>query len=123
MSKKLYRYESAYPSEWNSAGIRLKIYHVFRESENSYWIRDNSLYPSKRDFRIVSKTSKKRFAYPTTEEALENYKARTERYLMTLKYYAQNVERCLSLVDRLDTTNNMGIFESEIDDAMPFINE
>ena len=39
----------------------------------------------------VSKTSRKRFAYPTKEEALENYIKRTEKRLKILEW---QVEEC-----------------------------
>lgn len=112
---KLYRFYSDYASEYNSAGIRLVEYAVFRESESNYWI-EVPYSTDKRKFKIVGKYGRRRFAFPTIEEALENYKLRTERYLRILRGSAESVERCLSLLPKINLKKNIvNIYENDFD--------
>ena len=67
--------------------VELKTYNLFKETPKGYWIGYGSL--GNRKLRghghWVSKTSKKRFAYPTKKEALENFIKRNEWRVMILK--------------------------------------
>ena len=87
-----YRYEAVEYAEHDIDGelvsptfsnpkLELREYNLFKETLKGYWIG----YYNPFGVRLgewqkwVSKTSKKRFAYPTKEEALINFIKRTER--------------------------------------------
>jgi len=85
---KFYRFQ--YNNSIND--IELKEYRLYKETPKGYWIipfwldkysfryeDDASLFK-----KFILKSSRKRFAYPTREEALENYIKRTERYVKIL---------------------------------------
>ncbi len=57
----------------------LREYNLYKETPKGYWIGYGFIGEWKSEASWVSKTSKKRFAYPTKEEALINYIKRTER--------------------------------------------
>lgn len=66
--------------------VKLKIseYVVIRETPKGYWIgvKGFSSFWSK----WVSKTARKRYAYPTREEALNNFIKRTEKRIKILNH-------------------------------------
>lgn len=79
---KHYRYSDTYHA------ISLEIFNVIRETPCGYWIapdwaNDDDL---KNEFKKwVSKTSRKRYAYPTMEEAWKSYKLRKRRHTEVLE--------------------------------------
>lgn len=62
--------------------IRLIVLYLYKETSKGYWIcEDNStMFPEK----WVSKTSVKKYAYPTKEEAKLNFVKRTEKRMNIL---------------------------------------
>ena len=65
--------------------LELRTYDLLRETSKGYWIGYGSLGQHKYNWqKWVSKTSKKRFAYPTEKEALTNFIKRTEKRLKIL---------------------------------------
>lgn len=74
----LYRYAHSGPDMTGSIRVKLDTYIVTKETHKGYWI-SSSLLPTK---RWVSKTGKKRFAYPTKEQALESFYYRSKRWVM-----------------------------------------
>lgn len=88
---KLYRYERGYEVDSDyihDGSIRLDIHNIMRYTEKGYWIRKGHELLGKE--RWVSRTGKKRYAYPTTDEALVNFVTRTE---MALRYNQDAVIR------------------------------
>lgn len=94
---KLYRYEANqyanldYDGEFTTSTIpniklELKEFDVIKETSKGYWIGHINQYGIVYiDLkRWISKTSKKRFAYPTKEEALNNFILRTEKRISIL---------------------------------------
>jgi len=94
---KFYRYEAVVYAELDRDGefcspsiripkIELTTLNLHKETPKGYWIGyghpDNGLQSHS---RWVSKTAKKRYAYPTKEEALFNYIKRTEKRIKILK--------------------------------------
>lgn len=73
-------------SRFPNPSIVLYIYNLHKETPKGYWIGygypDNGL---QNHSRWVSKTAKKRYAYPSKEEAITNYIKRTERRVKILK--------------------------------------
>lgn len=93
--KKMYRYQDYfYGSEDNLSGeplpvckISLDEYKVIKETPKGYWISFPYLSHISTDWKKwVSKTSRKRFAYPTEEEALNNFIARRKSRIRHLEY-------------------------------------
>jgi len=95
---KFYRYEAVSYASMDHDGeyvmprypnvkLELREYELHKETPKGYWIGYG--YPwdglLKGHSRWVSKTARKRFAYPTKEEALTNYIKRTERRVKILK--------------------------------------
>lgn len=94
---KFYRYEAReyavldYDGEYVTSSIpnpRLEVqeYELVKETPKGYWI---GLYVKQYDKpywkKWIPKKSRSRYAYPTKEEALENYIKRTERRISILK--------------------------------------
>lgn len=101
-----YRFE-----EVNYANIGIKVlerkYVLLKETPKGYWIKpiwDISLNISlTRDFKTchrkwISKTSKRRYAYPTKGEALINFKARKRRQIQILTAQINNARVALACV-------------------------
>lgn len=90
------QYASMYEDEFYSpmsllrlSDIKLELeeYNLVRETPKGYWIGLylNPQYGEPFWKKWIPKESRKRFAYPTKEEALENYKKRTEKRIKILK--------------------------------------
>lgn len=101
--KVLYRYKTAWDLMYDgineSTGkyeLDVESFIVKRETEKSYIISD---IWAKRHFRIVSKTARKRFAYPTKEEAIENYIHRTKRRVSYLRNELEHLAEFLTVAD------------------------
>ncbi|NIA29473.1 MAG: hypothetical protein GWP06_06120 [Actinobacteria bacterium] len=92
---KFYRYEDDdYP---NGIKIDLSIFLKLRETECGYWIYPQYL-DSYSDFkkenlkRWISKTSAKRYAYPTKLEAIKNLIMRKRRQIEHSKYFLNRAQ-------------------------------
>jgi len=105
-----YRYEAVqYASSFDHDGIyyespisnikvELRQLNLFKETQKGYWIGYGSPVGSnwRGKSHWVSKTSKKRFAYPTKEEALENFIKRTE---CRMRILSQQINVCKTSID------------------------
>jgi len=90
---RLYRYSDILINwDYNLNQAKVKIilnrYESIRETTCGYWIDDE---------RWVSKTSRKRFAYPTKHEAMINFKHRKQRQIKLLKANLSRAEAALDL--------------------------
>jgi hypothetical protein len=94
---KFYRFEFVNYAELNGDGefISPKIpnpklvkteYSLVKETEKGYWICLGDITRLHGHKRWVSKTAKKRHAYPTEEEALNGFIKRTEKRIKILKH-------------------------------------
>ncbi len=102
--EKLYRYEAGRYSViidaemelfgTSKAKLECREYIVTAETPKGYWIG----YLEGAKFRWVSKTSHRRFAHPTKEEALEAYRQRKTAYVRHSKARLRTAEEDLSLV-------------------------
>lgn len=88
-----YRYHDSY-----YMGERITCYKfkAIRETPCGYWIMDD------RRERWISKTSMRRFCYPTKEEAWVNFVARKKRQLKLLKSRISDVEHTLDIVKKIE---------------------
>uniref|UniRef100_A0A6M3LBY0 Uncharacterized protein n=1 Tax=viral metagenome TaxID=1070528 RepID=A0A6M3LBY0_9ZZZZ len=88
---KLFRYKNSFGE------LILLEYNVLRETPAGYWIC--TLQKGKGE-TWVARTGKKRFAYPTAQEALTNFIYRTERYLLFTKQYMDFANEALAIARR-----------------------
>jgi hypothetical protein len=80
--------------------LELREYDLIGETPKGYWVgytMGSSFIPKK----WVSKTSKKRFAYPTTEEALTNFIKRTEKRMNILDWQLQVCKISINLAKNI----------------------
>ena len=67
--------------------IQLMTFNLHKETPKGYWIGYGFYAPDnlRANSTWVSKTARKRYAYPTKEEAMDNYIKRTEKRIKILK--------------------------------------
>ena len=93
---KFYRAEGV---NYENGGSQIVIYEysLYSETPKGYWI---SYWPDKKTkWKWISKTSRKRFAYPTKAEALESFRQRQVRRIAWGKCHAKEGEKFLALVE------------------------
>lgn len=111
--KVFYRYEAHETSSVDQFGdvvpklapnpsLTLHTYNLHKETPKGYWIGHGLNCPDnlRSDSRWVSKTARKRYAYPTKEEALNNFIKRTEKRVKILKWDAWKCEIALKLANK-----------------------
>lgn len=84
--------------------IELRTFYMVRETPKGYWIHNSptfkegggTIYFVGDRKRWISKTSRKRYAYPTKKEALLAFKARKRRQIDILEYRANRAKLALS---------------------------
>jgi hypothetical protein len=105
--KKFYRYETVQYATHDHDGelvsspfpnptLQLREFNLHKETPKGYWISYGGLTLSSPS-RWISKTSKKRYAYPTKEEALNNFIKRKEYQIKLLEYQLSSAKIALSL--------------------------
>ncbi len=97
---KFYRYRTV-RSETN-VFIDLDIYNLHKETPKGYWIGYGSLLEGQlRSNSIwIPKVSRKRFAYPTKEEALHNYIKRCEKRTAILRTQLNDMDKVARLIEK-----------------------
>ena len=102
---KFYRYEvirgisthEGYPIPYPK--LILNILHLIKETDKGYWIASStSKFLQDLDKKWVSKTSRKRYAYPTKAEALHNCLKRWEFRKRLIKHQLENAETVIQLI-------------------------
>lgn len=101
---KWYRYEESWTSqknginpEWlpeHEKGVHLHEFQVLKETPRCMWI----VAYNKAGKRLVSKTAVKRYAYPTKEEALDNFVHRKKSHLAHVRAKNDEIMRLLGMV-------------------------
>jgi hypothetical protein len=81
--------------------LRVEEYNLHKETPKGYWIGYGKLDELHSPSRWVSKDGKKRFAYPTKEEALTNFIKRNERRVKILKRQVMSCEIAIRLAEKL----------------------
>lgn len=71
---------------------------LIKETKKGYWIKTRSISQPK---KWVSKTAKKRFAYPTKKEALESFEARKRRQIVLLDWQKGGAYKALNEIRKL----------------------
>jgi len=89
--------------------IQIRFYEFVsvKETPKGHWIVKRSYYGSSK--RWISNTSKKRYAYPTKEEALYGLIKRTERRLDILNYQVKRSKAALSSAMELKQKNHASV--------------
>lgn len=116
---KFYRYElHSYGSvdefdNYVRSSTRLEVYeyHLVKETAKGYWI--SYFEGASSGDRWISKTAKKRFAYPTLEEALEGYIKRSERHKAILEARLRDVNIGLELAKNI---KDRGVYNQPVED-------
>ena len=80
--------------------IRLEVFYTVKETPKGYWVISSYIPDSKK--RWVSKTSTKRYCYPTKEEAFNSYKIRKNRHLQHIRKQMDHVNVILSQIESID---------------------
>lgn len=94
---KFYRYEIvAYE---DGPRIFLWKFNLVKETPKGYWISMGKNDYKSKD-RWVSKTSKKRYAYPTLEEAKVSFRARTKRRISILEAQVRHCQLALGIFEK-----------------------
>lgn len=78
---KFYRYEDLAFSD--KVQIIEKTFELVKVTPCGYWIKENSWFAEEK--RWVSKTTKKRYAYPTQKEAMISFKTRKRMQIQILQ--------------------------------------
>jgi hypothetical protein len=84
--------------------LEISVFSLFKETEKGYWIGYEELKNLKSTSKWVSKTSKKRYAYPSKKEALNNFIKRTERRISILQYQKESSSIALKIAVNLINT-------------------
>ena len=83
--------------------LELETYELVRETSKGYWIGYGYLGPGRKG-KWIPKESKKRFAYPTKEEALNNFIRRTKRRAEILSWQLTCCKMGIDLAKNLKIT-------------------
>lgn len=92
--KCLYRFEDQFTE--NGTRLNKRTFEVIKETPCGYWIK---LFWWDDDKKWVSKVAKKRFAYPSEQEAMRSFKARKRRQIEILEGQLSNARAALRLAD------------------------
>lgn len=107
---------------YNGIEICLETWYAFKETLEGYWIVSEYAYNYYQDckeikwlketkqVRWVNKTSRRRYCYPTLDEALQSFKIRKQRQNDILKL---QLEKSTMVVENLDN-----ICEQSLDSLM-----
>lgn len=117
---KFYRYEAVNYASMDETGdfvapkfpntvLELREFNMRKETPKGYWIGYGSWEEDERlrgTSKWVSKTSKRRFAHPTKEEALNYFIKRTEKRISIMQYQISSCRIALGLAKQLQNKNN-----------------
>lgn len=108
---KFYRYEIYQTSLFAGfpmTDVKLMNFNLHKETPKGYWIGYGFYAPDmlRGNSRWVSKDGRKRYAYPTKEEAMVNFVKRTEKRIKILKAQLHATESGLAIAQKLNTIEN-----------------
>ena len=83
--------------------LELKEYNLWKETPKGYWIGYGMPDKLNDGGRWVSKTAKKRFAYPTKKEAIVNFIKRTEKRVNILSNQIISCKSSLAIAKYIDS--------------------
>jgi hypothetical protein len=88
----------SYRSDIPNIGMWCREYRLKEETPKGYWIVNAE--GVEYDRKWVSKTAKKRYAYPTKREAMDSFLARTKRRISILNRQAKECEAAIAAAER-----------------------
>jgi len=104
MSKlKHYRFERDYSLMGDTKTIKLIEFEILRKTDCGFWIK--SKYDKE---RFVLSDSRKRYAYPTKEEAFNNFRIRTS------KSYSYSVANLRNAIEFIELVNSHELIQNPI---------
>jgi len=114
---KFYRYDSVEYASLDFDGdaivppfpnptIELRTFDLFKETSKGYWIISSGLKFFSRYKKWVSKTAKKRYAYPSKKEALNSFIKRNQRRLEILERQLELCKANLAKAELIKTDDN-----------------
>jgi len=83
----------------NSVDVKLREFSLVAEIPKGYWIGDAETGWFK---KWIRKKSKKRYAYPSKEEALNSYLIRTRNRVGYLQRDLKNAEKALKIAEKIE---------------------
>jgi len=105
-TKEFYRYEDVQYED--GPHICERVFYLVRETPSGYWIspwrhynevEEGEFFSMYNRKRWVSKTSRKRFAYPTRKDAMISFKARKCRQVEILTYQLSRAKLALDMAN------------------------
>ena len=84
--------------DFPNPSVVLTTYDLIKETPKGHWISLGGLYETGK--RWVSKTSKKRFAYPTKKEALMSFIKRQKSKIRILEHQITSSKLSLGIAER-----------------------
>ncbi len=114
-----YRYESVQYASMGIDGdykspkipnpkVELKTFDLLKETPKGYWIGYEVNVGFNSGGVWISKTSKKRFAYHTKQEALNNFMKRTQKRIEILSYQLDSCKMSLSIAKQIKIDDENG---------------
>jgi len=82
--------------------LELRKFNLHSETSKGYWIGHGLPGKLMGNSKWISKTSKKRFAYPSKKEAMINFFKRTEKRISILKHQLSFCEAGLLIAKKTD---------------------
>lgn len=93
-----------------SPKLVLYTYNLWKETPKGYWIGIGVPFNKEEISRLgrwVSKTAKKRYAYPSKEEALVNFIKRTERRIEILTHQLEVCKISIDVAKQMASVRNI----------------
>lgn len=113
--KKFFRYEAVQyaskdmngeyiTSEIPNPSVELRTFYLHKETPKGFWIGYGVPQAGLQSYRKwVSKTSRKRYAYPTEKEALTNFITRNIRRIKILQYQIDSCRTAVCIAKEMKT--------------------
>lgn len=106
-----YRYKTEYDIN-DRVIVKLLVYEIYKETEKGFWVVEiheepkigywTGEYIFNKHF-ILKKPGRKKYAYPTKKEALNNYILRTEKYKKILENNLHHCKKGLEFALKINT--------------------
>lgn len=98
---KFYRYDIDYGER--EIYVVCRRFKLLRETPKGYWITIDSTYFYSWK-KWISKDSRKRYAYPTKEEALNSFIIRKKKQIKHCERDMRNAKTALSIAEQMEIT-------------------
>lgn len=115
---KFYRYDASSTGILGCVSLDLKVFDLEKETPEGYWISLSTNGSSLSKYfntkpRWISKRSRKRYAYPTREEALRSFILRKKAQVRIVSNQLHNAEQALSVAVDIEDEMNYRLQEKK----------